>query len=263
MCIRDSPDTPSASKLVPAIPPLNILVVEDNDINRTVVREMLEEDGHEVAEAVDGQNGLTLAEATKFDLILMDISMPRLDGRQTAAQIVSGSGASCNTHIVALSANVLAGRKSDFLTCGLTAAIVKPLKRETLRQTLWSVAHPPKTQGPLLDIPHLMETQDVLDHAAFETVQNRFATEVDAFLTNFTKLPRLDLPIIAGMAHKVAGSAALFGAVRLQNALLTLERDAKAGNGIAVHHGRRTLAPLWAETQTALRDKGSAAIPAS
>ncbi|MEL6641724.1 MAG: ATP-binding protein, partial [Pseudomonadota bacterium] len=261
--LADAPEMPSASKLRPVIPPMHMLVVEDNMINRTVVREMLETDGHRVTEAIDGKTGLVLAEQTKFDLILMDISMPHLDGRQTAERIASGDGASKDTPIVALTANVMTGSNADFLACGMTAAITKPLKRDTLRQTLWSVSHPPKQMGPILDTGHLQETRETLDPAAFTTIQNRFAAEVDGFLATFTKVPRLGLVEIAETAHKVAGSSALFGAVRLQNALISLERAATGGDGIAVHHARCSLPLLWAETHAALRDSGSSAIPAS
>jgi K+-sensing histidine kinase KdpD len=72
--------------------PLDVLVVEDNAINRAVARELLQSDGHRVTEAVDGAEGVRLAALHPFDLILMDISMPRMDGRQATAAIRAGGG---------------------------------------------------------------------------------------------------------------------------------------------------------------------------
>ena len=86
---------------------LRVLVVEDNEINRMVAREMLERNGCVVTEAVDGQDGVRAAEADAFDLILMDISMPKLDGTAAARMVKSGHGPNAGTPIIALTAHAL------------------------------------------------------------------------------------------------------------------------------------------------------------
>src|SRR6185312_9070027 len=64
----------------PAEPGMRILFVEDNEVNRLVVKEMLRAGGHDMAEAEDGRAGLDMIEANDYDLILMDLRMPGMDG---------------------------------------------------------------------------------------------------------------------------------------------------------------------------------------
>ncbi len=263
IAIAAIPDVAQKQAAAAQLPPQRILLVEDNGINRTVAREMLEADGHRVTEAVDGQTGVALADATRFDLILMDISMPGMDGRQAAELIAGRDGASCESHIVALTANALTGGPRNFLQSGLSATITKPINRETLRQTLRSTASTHTYPGPLVAHTHLAETRDALGAEALSRMQDRFTEEVAQVLETVTKMPRTPLPEIAEIAHRTASSAVLFGAKRLQAALLDLERWALAGDGISVHHARRDLPGIWAETQTALRDGDTAGIAAS
>ncbi|MEO6298635.1 MAG: ATP-binding protein, partial [Paracoccaceae bacterium] len=133
--LRDRP-TASAANLV-------TLVVEDNEFNRLIVRDMLVRDGHTVAEAHDGAEGIRLAAAQRFDLILMDISMPHTDGLQAARAIRAGHGASYDTPIIALTAHALQSESDRFYAGGMQAVLVKPITRETLRTTINAVFNPP------------------------------------------------------------------------------------------------------------------------
>jgi len=98
------PDSPDTAPPIP--PPQDILVAEDNPTNRTILRRMLARDGHRMIEAIDGQAAVEMAAARRFDLILMDISMPRLDGAEAARRIRASPGPNSATRIVALTANV-------------------------------------------------------------------------------------------------------------------------------------------------------------
>jgi CheY-like chemotaxis protein len=86
-----------------------VLVVDDNAANRELVRTVLEAFDAEVSEAVDGVEGVVAAEAEVFDIILMDLRMPRLDGAQAAERIRAGQGLSAGAPIIAFSADVRAG----------------------------------------------------------------------------------------------------------------------------------------------------------
>lgn len=116
--------------------PQKILTVEDNAINRKVARGMLERLGHNVTEAKDGFEGIKLAEAESFDLILMDISMPVMDGRTAARAIRDGNGLSSNTPIIALTANVTATECATYLEDGMIDVLAKPLTLTALLQKL-------------------------------------------------------------------------------------------------------------------------------
>jgi PAS domain S-box-containing protein len=108
---------------------MDILVVEDNVINRQVVREMLQSMGHTVTEASHGQAGVECAAQRKFNLILMDISMPIMDGQEATRAIRSGVGQSANSPIIALTAHVMEGDREKFLGDGMNDILTKPLSR--------------------------------------------------------------------------------------------------------------------------------------
>lgn len=93
-----------------ALPPgCRVLVVDDNATNRELARTILEAFGAEVSEAADGEEGVSAAEGETFDVILMDLRMPRLDGVQAADRIRGGAGPSAHCPIIAFSADVSSG----------------------------------------------------------------------------------------------------------------------------------------------------------
>lgn len=121
-----------AREEVQAARALEVLLVEDNEINRMVAREMLRAEGHHVTDAHNGQIAVAMAQQTVFDLILMDISMPVMDGRAATRAIRAGGGPSAQVPIVALTANAVAEEQQAFLSDGMNDVLTKPLSREGL-----------------------------------------------------------------------------------------------------------------------------------
>jgi PAS domain S-box-containing protein len=130
----------SVEIVLPKTNPQKVLVVEDNEINRQVARGMLEFLGHNVIEAIDGRAGVELANTEKFDLILMDISMPVMDGQAATRAIRTGNGLSANVPIVGLTANVMANERAAFLMDGMDDIISKPVTQDTLAALIHNVA---------------------------------------------------------------------------------------------------------------------------
>ncbi len=126
---------------------LSVLVIEDNAINRLVAREMLESLNCQVTEARDGTDGLAIAASFRFDVILMDISMPRLDGVEAARRIRQGNGPNAATPIIALTAHALAEDLDRFRAAGMTDALVKPVARADLEAALSALARPSPGSG--------------------------------------------------------------------------------------------------------------------
>lgn len=123
---------------------LDILVVEDNQINRFILREMLLAAGHKVTEAVDGLEGVQLAQKSHFDLIFMDISMPALDGIAATVRLRAGTGPCANAPIIALTAHALPDDRALFLASGMNAVLNKPLDRDMLMHVLAELTVLPK-----------------------------------------------------------------------------------------------------------------------
>jgi PAS domain S-box-containing protein len=130
----------SVEIVLPKTNPQKVLVIEDNEINRQVAFGMLELLGHNVTEAIDGRAGVELANNEKFDLILMDISMPIMDGQAATRAIRTGNGLSANVPIVGLTANVMANERAAFLMDGMDDIISKPVTRNTLAALIHKVA---------------------------------------------------------------------------------------------------------------------------
>jgi len=117
-----------------AVTPMRILVAEDNDINRTVVAALLEPTGHALTFALNGREAVEAAEAAAFDLILMDMRMPEMDGMEATRAIREGGGPNANAFICALSADALPEHERQARAGGMDAYIAKPINPETLLQ---------------------------------------------------------------------------------------------------------------------------------
>ena len=124
---------PAEAQAVAAEPSLTVLggvrvlVVEDNPTNRLIVTRLLENLGASVETAADGYLGVEAAARGGFDLILMDIQMPGIDGVEAASRIRALGGGAAATPIVALTANVLAHQRQSYLDAGMDGVVGKPI----------------------------------------------------------------------------------------------------------------------------------------
>ena len=103
-----------------------ILVVDDDDINRAVVRVFMEHRGCIVMEAPSGEDALNFADLNGFDLILMDLSMPRMDGFETTRRIRVENKISGSTPIFALTAHNAEPNMEKCLGSGMNGVLTKP-----------------------------------------------------------------------------------------------------------------------------------------
>jgi len=118
---------PSAEAVDPVLEGLRVLVVEDNATNRMIATKLLESLGADVATAADGYLGVETAARGGFDLILMDVQMPGIDGLEAARRIRALGGAAARAPIVALTANVLAHQRRAYLDAGMDGVVGKPI----------------------------------------------------------------------------------------------------------------------------------------
>lgn len=121
-----------AAHQVSATEPLRVLVAEDHPVNRKVVGLLLQSMGHQVSFAEDGQQALTQASQSDFDLVLMDIHMPVMDGLSSARQIRALTGARGQVPIVALTADVMNDAAEQAMAAGMNAFLSKPLQKTQL-----------------------------------------------------------------------------------------------------------------------------------
>ena len=252
------PVQPNAADTSPVAPdpaeparPMSVLLVEDNEINRLVAREMLARAGHRVVEAPDGREGIAQADRQVFDVILMDIAMPVVDGVAATRAIRGGDGPNRETPIVALTAHALPDDLARFEAAGVTRTLVKPLTQSALRRALSSRP---------VDADMSPDTSTVIGELAQQLGAQRAGALLDRFIEETEALVvRLKTPhaetatALAAETHRCAGAAAVFRCgdlvVRLR-ALETALRTGDAGRDIGAF---RDSWPHCRDRLTALR----------
>lgn len=128
-------NTDSSSADVPAAS-ARVLLVEDNVVNQDVARGMLEQLGCEVELATDGVDAVSKGEAEKYDIVLMDCQMPRMDGYEATRLIKTGHSINAPTPIVALTANAMDGDREKCLLAGMDDYVAKPIRTQVLSHML-------------------------------------------------------------------------------------------------------------------------------
>jgi CheY-like chemotaxis protein len=113
----------------------NVLLVEDNPVNQTVIEAMLRSLGFTVSVATDGAQAVRSAEENDFEVILMDCRLPIIDGYEATRQIRCLPGRT-DVPIIALTANALQGDRETCLQAGMNDYLAKPFKRNDLQQIL-------------------------------------------------------------------------------------------------------------------------------
>jgi len=120
-------------------PALNILVAEDNEVNQMVITAMLKQLGHTADVASDGEQALSWAQDKRYDLILMDIQMPTMDGVTAAARLRALGGWPARVPIIALTANAMIEDRDSYLAAGMDGYVSKPINLAELRATIAEV----------------------------------------------------------------------------------------------------------------------------
>jgi CheY-like chemotaxis protein len=110
---------------------VKILLVEDNEMNRDMLSRRLQRKGYDVVIAVDGKEGIVMALSERPELILMDISLPILDGLEASRQIKASSETQ-NIPIIALTAHTMPGDREKCLEAGCDDYDTKPIDMQRL-----------------------------------------------------------------------------------------------------------------------------------
>ncbi|MCK6545435.1 response regulator [Myxococcota bacterium] len=145
-----APDEPTTARPSSSVPragsgptrPLKVLVAEDNAVNLMVVRRFLEGRGHHASVVADGEAAVEAVARERFDVVLMDIEMPKLDGLGAARQIRAHERATGGRHtpIIALTAHAMEGDEARYLAAGIDGYVAKPIERTSLFAKLEALA---------------------------------------------------------------------------------------------------------------------------
>jgi two-component system sensor histidine kinase/response regulator len=234
---------PSASEGLVFARGKRVLLVEDNEINREVARELLTMAGLRVVEAHNGYEALDTLAVETFDAVLMDVQMPELDGVETVKAIRAQERFRA-LPVIAMTAHAMLGDRERFLECGMSDYISKPIEEEQLLGVLsrWiNVASAPEAQEstqapepapPSDELPQLLPGLDVRDgvrRASGNTdLYRRLLGDLRRDIGEM--LPRIREALDQGavrealdLLHTLKGSAATLGGRRISESAAILE----------------------------------------
>ncbi len=215
--------------------PLNILVAEDNLINQEMVMAMLSKMGYTPIIVNDGIEAIDALKNNAFDMVFLDIQMPRLNGLETATRIVGEATATKQPRptLIAMTASAMQGDREMCLEAGMDDYISKPVSFDTLQRTIERWGNIPKAVEILSAIS--LQNQDFDDRALKEIEEisvNLPKRMINLFLTEecpvlLTKLRQAiidqDASQIEYVAHTLKGSSKMLGATAFSEICLKLE----------------------------------------
>jgi two-component system sensor histidine kinase/response regulator len=223
---------------------LRVLVAEDNRVNQQVAVGMLERAGHTAAVAENGREALALLERQTFDVVLMDVQMPELDGLETTAAIRERERAEGgHLPIVALTAHAMKGDAERCLAAGMDAYLPKPLQPRELAEAIAKVvpsavaparseapAEPPSppAAGPF-DLGKLMDRVGG-DRRALADLVRIFRADWPKQVARLRQaLQDGDAPAVRSAAHALKGAVSNFAAPAATETALNLQKMGEAG----------------------------------
>jgi signal transduction histidine kinase/DNA-binding NarL/FixJ family response regulator len=219
------------------LPPLNgrVLLVEDGDTNRRLTRLVLERAGAIVATAENGRDGVELARRDPFDLILMDMQMPIMDGYRATSRLRE---LGVMVPIIALTANAMEEDKRKCIAAGCSGYLSKPIETDLLIRAVAEALGDQNTRQATVDRgggespgsgPPLVSTLP-LEDLEFREIVEEFAAKLPERLAAMRDAwQATDLTELAGLAHSLKGAGGSVGFSAFTQPAADLERYAKEG----------------------------------
>ncbi len=227
-----------------------VLVIEDNPVNQQVTRELLLKRGIAVDVAGDGQEGLGMVRRCDYDLVLMDVRMPGMDGYETTRRIRALRGTALR--VVAMTADAMAADRQRCLEAGMDDHLSKPVEPQALFRTLERYLRAPaatRPTGPEVPWGNLAFPgfHPEIGYELTEGDPTRYLTLLQVFLQTHRNAPTElgcllaagDCGALAHQVHKIRGSAGTLGAMRLFEAATLLEHHLRghAPNAVVAGYG--------------------------
>lgn len=222
---------------------LRILVADDNKINLRLAESILLQEKAIVSLAVDGKQALELADQSLYDIILMDVHMPGMNGLEASKQIRYGDGPNTGTPIIAITADIMAESHRQIFHAGIDEVLIKPVNEEQLVATIsayFGNLVPPETTTP----QESQQNEAVKNGASTATTEAKpiadnllqmLAAEVD---DNVERIQALfhsqDWEPLWQEVHRFKGAAAVCGTTALQSVLDEMGKAIKQNDTTAL-----------------------------
>jgi CheY-like chemotaxis protein len=213
-------------------PSLKILLAEDNAVNRKLAEVLLRKREWDVVSVTDGQEALTVLEKEKFDLILMDVQMPVMDGF-VATHKIRQKEASKGGHIpiIAMTAHAMKGDREKCIEAGMDDYVSKPMKADELydviERSVKSVSESADASVGAVDLTKAMDTVDG-DKELLKELVGDFLKEMPQHLEELQGvIDRGDAGQVERKAHSLKGNVGIFGAKVAYDLAYDLENRGK------------------------------------
>jgi CheY-like chemotaxis protein/HPt (histidine-containing phosphotransfer) domain-containing protein len=246
--------------------PLRILLAEDHPVNQELVLGILGIGGHAVTLAKNGREAIEILQNGKFDVVLMDVQMPEMDGYQATGAIRElERHTGRHIPVIAMTAHAMKGDREKCLAAGMDDYISKPIRVATLQKVLQMVQlderEPARTVTAEVPPSGVLreDSQEFYDknEARRQCLGNDALLErvVQSFLDSIPGSRQVlqlaaangNLTDLAKAAHALKGAAGSIVAKRCHKAALAVERTAKDGN---LERSKKVLEILWQELDT-------------
>ncbi|HYD95549.1 MAG TPA: response regulator [Noviherbaspirillum sp.] len=230
--LQGIPQRPRAhgGKLAEALP-LKILVAEDNTVNQKVVQQLLAHLGYRADVVANGVEVLDALERQNYDVVLMDVQMPEMDGLE-ATRRLRARFAERGPRVIAMTANAMPGDREKCIDAGMDSYVSKPVELEDIRMVLTAVAGinrpDPEDAAPVIDrrrIDQLLELQDENNPTLASDIIQLFVNDSPKHLQNIGEaLASGSAEDLVSAAHRFLSSIENLGAQRMRKHCMELER---------------------------------------
>lgn len=220
------------------LPALSILLAEDNVVNQMVASGMLTKAGHAVDIANNGAEAVERVAAKSYDLVLMDVQMPEMDGLEATRVIRAGPAPGRDVPIIALTANAMASDRELCLAAGMDGYMSKPIDFPALSRLIIGLLSAPggstssaASTPPAVSNAQLAELRRAVGEASFETIIQKFHDSARSLAGAIRAAAEAgDLAETRRHAHALVGASGAVGLDDLADTTRQIERAAKAGN---------------------------------
>jgi len=235
--------SPGSSAPAPAQPlkraparPLRVLLAEDNLVNQRVAMRQLQHLGYSPDLAADGRQALLAVARRNYDVVLMDIQMPEVDGVQAAREIVRQRGRDGLPRIIAMTANAMPGDREAYIAAGMDGYLPKPIELADLAAVLEQAgvlvhARVPAGDDGVLDparLEHLRAMQDDSQPTLVRELIDLFLSDSAHQVQRINEAHETgDADALHALAHRFLSATQNIGAVRLSRLCVELERLAR------------------------------------
>ncbi|GAB3546668.1 hypothetical protein GCM10027343_24790 [Noviherbaspirillum agri] len=216
--------------------PLNILVAEDNTVNQKVVQQLLAHLGYRADVVANGIEVLDALERQNYDVVLMDVQMPEMDGLEATRRLRARYG-SASPRVIAMTANAMPGDREKCIEAGMDSYVSKPVELEDVRNVLLAVtSHTSKEteqmQG-VIDhrrIDQLRELQDENNPRLLADIIDLFLNDSPKHLQSIAQsLTTKNADELLSASHRFLSSIENLGVLRMRKHCMELERLGREG----------------------------------